>query len=163
MGVRKLVVPLVFLLTGLFVTCGQQRPTSPLPDQLAGLYLVQAEKDEIAQNRLGTMHHGDDFARYESMIGTYREKDIEALEYLTVFDSEEKSADMMSRMVENIKAQKSPEFSYIKQFEKAGRTIHSAGSAGRAHYFFQDRKRNVWISAPTTLCELVLNDFLNKL
>lgn len=163
MGVRKLVVPLVFLLTGLFVACGQQQLTSPLPDELAGLYLIRVEKDEIAQNKIREIHQGADSAQYESVIGTYRDKDVEALVYLTVFGSEEKSAEMMSRMVENIKTQKSPEFSYIKQFEKAGRTIHTAGSADLTHYFFQDGKRNVWISAPATLCELVLNDFFDKL
>jgi len=162
MDVRKLILPFVFLFTVLLVACDQQRPPSPLPDQLAGLYLVRVEMGEIAQNKLSQMHQGADFAQYESVIGTYRDQDVEAFVYLTVFNSEEKSAEMMSGMVENIKVQKSPEFSYIKKIERKGEIIHSAVSAGQSHYFFQDGKRNVWISAPPTLGELVLNDFLNK-
>ncbi|MFQ5864940.1 MAG: hypothetical protein ACE5IW_06900 [bacterium] len=163
MGVRKHYVPLIILITSLYFTCSQKSVEGLLPDKLADLHLVRVEKSEVAQNKLSKMHHGVDFANYDSVIGTYQDEGNEAVVYLTIFDSEEKSAEMMSRMVENIKAQKSPEFSYIKQFEKEGKTIHSAASAGLDHYFFQGGRRNIWISAPTTFCELVLGDFLTKL
>jgi hypothetical protein len=51
----------------------------------------------------------------------------------------------------------------MNEFEKEGKTVHVAASVGVAHYFFQDGNRNIWISAPTKLCELVLNDLLTKL
>jgi hypothetical protein len=161
MSVRKFVLPSIFLFTGLFVACGQEQTTTELPEQLAGLYLVRVDRDEIARNKLSQMHHGANFAQYESVIGTYRDQGVEAMVYLTMFDSEEKSAEMMSRMVENIKMQKSPEFSYVKKFERKGKIIHSAAGAGQSHYFFRNGKKNVWISAPTTVGESVLNDFLN--
>ncbi|MFQ5706002.1 MAG: hypothetical protein ACE5HO_01050 [bacterium] len=163
MHIRKYDLPLVSLLTLAFMACGEKPSTSQLPDQLADLHLVRVEKNEVARNKLSKMHHGVSFAEYESVIGTYRDQEDEATVYLTIFDSEEKSAQMMSRMVEKIKARKSPEFSYINQFQRKGKTIHSAASRGLAHYFFQDGKRNVWISASPTWCELLLNDFLAKL
>lgn len=163
MHIRKSGILLVSSLTLVFMACSEKPSTTQLPDRLADLRLVRVEKNEVAKNKLSQMHHGVSFAEYESVIGTYRDQEDEATVYLTIFDSEEKSTWMMSRMVENIKAQKSPEFSYMNKFERKGKTIHSAGSPGLAHYFFQDGKRNIWISAPPTLCELLLDDFLAKL
>lgn len=162
MHLRKYPLPLVSLLTLAFMACSEKPSSTQLPDHLAGLHLVSVEKNEVAKDKLSQMHHDVDFAEYESVIGTYRDNENEATVYLTIFDSEESSVQMMSRMVENIKAQKAPEFSYTNEFEREGKTIHSSTSPSLAHYFFRDGKKNIWISARPTLCETVLNDFLAK-
>ena len=66
-------------------------------------------------------------------------------------------------MVEKIRAGNSSEFTYIKQFEKNGKTIHAALSGPMANYFFQDGRRDIWISVPAQLSMKVLDDFLVKL
>jgi len=63
----------------LFAACGQQQTKSPLPNLLAGLYLVRVEKGEIAQNKLSKMHHNADFSEYKGMIGSYIAKDMSRL------------------------------------------------------------------------------------
>ncbi|NIR51733.1 hypothetical protein GWO43_24465 [candidate division KSB1 bacterium] len=155
-------LPLFIISTWAFMACSEKPSTTQLPDQLADLHLARMEKDEVAKSKLSRMHHGVDFAEYESVIGTYREGENAATVYLTIFDDDEKSAQMMSRMVKNLKAQKSSEFSYTKEFEREGKVIHSAAGAGESHYFFRDGRKNIWISAPPMLGEMVLNDFLAR-
>lgn len=162
MHIRKYILLMVSLLALVMMACREKPSSTQLPDEIAGLQLLRVEKDDVAKTKLSKMHHGVDFAVYESVIGTYRDNENEATVYVTIFDSAEKSAEMMSRMVKNLKGQKSQGFSYMEQVERDGRSIHAAGSAGQTHYFFQDGKKNIWISAPPTLCERVLIDFLAK-
>ncbi len=162
MHIRKDILLLISLLTFVFIACSERSAITQLPDQLAGLHLVRVGEEDVAKNKLSQMHHGVDFAEYESVVGTYRDNEDEATVYMTIFDSADKSAAMMSRMVENLKRQESQAFSYLEQFAREGKTIHAAGSAGQTHYFFHEGKKNMWISAPPTLVELVLNDFLAK-
>ncbi len=92
MYIRKQFVLAVISVTLLFFACNQKPSEGLLPNELAGLKLVKVEKNEIAQNKLSKMHHGVDFANYESVIGTYLDKENFAMVYLTIFESEEKSA-----------------------------------------------------------------------
>lgn len=154
---------LLAIVVNLFLfACDQKATEEMLPNELAGIYLVKLEKNEVAKNKLAGMHHSVDFADYESVIGTYWDGKNQTKVYLTIFDDMEKSIEMINAMARNIKAGKSSEFHYIEQFERDGSTIHLARSESFNHYFFQDDKHNIWITAPTERGEEVLNDFLNK-
>lgn len=89
MHIPKYVPLFSSFLTLVFISCGENTATTQLPDKLVDLHLVRLESNEVAQDKLTKMHHGVDFAEYESVIGTYRDGENEATVYLTIFDGRE--------------------------------------------------------------------------
>jgi hypothetical protein len=144
------------------LSCSQESEEAPLPNELAGIKLIRHDRNELANSKLAKMHHNVDFGRYRSVIGTYRNADTEITVYVTMFDDTHQAAEMMTAMAENLKAGKSPQFSYVHQLEKSGFTVHLAQSGDSFHYFFRLGKQDIWLTAPADRGPEVLDEFLLK-
>ena len=129
---------------GLWMIVQQQpRPTTDIPDQIAGYRLVRSVKGAEALQAVGGMHRGTT-EMTDAWIAYY---DRGAISWVGITRSPSDAQEQLDAMLQAIGRGGTP-FSKPQAATLGGYQVFTTGDQGSVNYFFRSGLRVVWVRPP---------------
>ncbi len=122
---------------------GEAPPSTPVPQQIAGLSLTRAVTGQNAVTELRRMH-GKDVGIFGGWIAYYQNR---AIVWVGETPGEAQAYQLIDAMTRRIRAG-SPEFTDLQQLRFGSQTVYGVVGQGQRHYYWQQGALTVWIAAP---------------
>lgn len=122
---------------------GERTAAAVIPEQIAGLRLVQAVTGADAVQAVRRLHSLD-VGIVDAWIGQYEN---EATVWVGVAPDAAGAADLMTRMTEAMANGNSP-FTHRGQQEVGGIAVHRVSGGDQVHFYYQRGNQVIWVAAP---------------
>jgi hypothetical protein len=129
-----------------------------LPDQLHGLPQIASDSGEAAVGMIARLHKAS-VAPINSHIGVYGIEGMQAVLYVSRFETDAKADSQMALMAERIGAG-TEAFGHFKTFELDGRPVSQVFGNGQVHYFFVEGHDLKWLAAPPALARPMVAEIM---
>lgn len=132
---------------------------SLVPNSLHGLALVERRSGSDAASLIQRLHDRS-VAPVKSEIGSYDSGEMQAVVYVSRFESAEDAGTALIDMAEGIGTGSSG-FGHHESVTIAGVEVHRVVGHGQLHYFFARATDVTWLSVPPSLARPALAQLLN--
>jgi len=133
-----------------------------LPQSIGSMRLDKLLVGKEARKEIDRLH-GKHLEFRKGYIGTYIGGDRKAKVWVSEYDSEEDAAEANLRMARKIKAMEGKGFHHFREFYINETPVNFVLEQGRAHYFFQNGKKVIWLEVDPSEARKTIRDLIKQI